>query len=95
MYVVDGCNAGIVNVHLEAGVYDVVVWPFFVAEGGVWSVCGRGVLGCNVMVEWVGGRRGMTIAIVSWSRWIGFVGGRTRGSEGSQFWFGTYSNVES
>ena len=71
MCFVDGCDEGIVDVHLEAGVYNVVVWPFFVAEGGVRSVCGRGVLGCSVMVEWVGGRRGMTIAIASWCWWIG------------------------
>ena len=71
MHFVDGCDEGIVDVHLEESVYNVVVWSFFVAEGEVWSVCGQGVLGCNVMVDWVGGRRGMTIAIASWSRRIG------------------------
>ena len=32
---VDGCDKGIVDVHLEGSVYDVVAWSLFAAGGGV------------------------------------------------------------
>jgi len=31
---VDGCDEGIIDVHLEGSVYDVVIWSFFAAGEG-------------------------------------------------------------
>ena len=33
MRFVDGCDEGIVDVHLEGSVYDVVVWSFLLLRG--------------------------------------------------------------
>ena len=68
---VDVGDRDFVDVNLGESVDDGFVWMFFATgEGGQLSR-GQGALACNVMVEWVGNHRSMTIAIASWCRQIG------------------------